>query len=332
MAAFVASRGLLDDGRHAVRETDWKGKLAREWPHRYPALVYTNRKQPPTAWCCTHCRGRARIRRVQLHNCESFPANISENKADRQFCQRKKLLKMSSYATYLKLIEIGEVPVHRQLYPFSIASPRISLRQRWAAVGPLTCQLPLPICLSHSVPSVVKETARRYEGCHDGLAVLSSSRLASRSIPDNADESGRTPSLRVKVAVPMSGCSRQRLRLAATAASGCSRRRLVQWKSIHPNSYGRLRLLRPRQDCYSPGVHTKFAPGQSVRPRARPRNAHPPLLGIRSRGGELYDCKGRMPVTTTNTLAIDIQDNIILYYIQKVTFNKFAYVNLSTFV
>ena len=69
--------------------------------------------------------------------------------------------------------------------------------QRWAAVGPLTRQLPLPISLSHSVPSVVKETARRYEGCYDGLAVLASSRLASRGIPDNADESGRTPSLRV---------------------------------------------------------------------------------------------------------------------------------------
>ena len=72
-----------------------------------------------------------------------------------------------------------------------------TINQRWAAVGPLTRQLPLPICLSHSVPSVVKETARRYEGCHDELAVLASSRLASRGIPDNADESGRTPSLRV---------------------------------------------------------------------------------------------------------------------------------------
>ena len=51
----------------------------------------------------------------------------------------------------------------------------------------------------HTGPCVAafKETARRYEGCHDGLAVLASSRLASRGIPDNADESGRTPSLRV---------------------------------------------------------------------------------------------------------------------------------------
>ena len=78
-----------------------------------------------------------------------------------------------------------------------IAKSSYRVHQRWAAVGPLTRQLPLPIYLSHSVPSVVKETARRYEGCHDGLAVLASSRLASRGIPDNADESGKTPSLRV---------------------------------------------------------------------------------------------------------------------------------------
>ena len=30
--AFVASRGLLDNRRHAVRKEDWKGKQAREGP------------------------------------------------------------------------------------------------------------------------------------------------------------------------------------------------------------------------------------------------------------------------------------------------------------
>ena len=33
MAAFVASRGLLDNGRHAAPEEDWKGKQAREGPY-----------------------------------------------------------------------------------------------------------------------------------------------------------------------------------------------------------------------------------------------------------------------------------------------------------
>ena len=39
MAAFLASRGLLDNKRHAVQEKDWKGKQAREGPLRWTALT-----------------------------------------------------------------------------------------------------------------------------------------------------------------------------------------------------------------------------------------------------------------------------------------------------
>ena len=48
--------------------------------------------------------------------CRKIFINISESKADRQKVKREMLFRMTTLTTYMKVIEIGEGPVHRQLY------------------------------------------------------------------------------------------------------------------------------------------------------------------------------------------------------------------------